>query len=125
MQMASSANCTCMELASASEYTATVRMLSSLQARMIRTAISPRLATRTFSNIRVFRVDLRLNGGLSRPELEEGLAKFDGLGVFEQDLGNNAFGLRLNLVHHLHGFDNAHHGVRVHLGANFHVGSGL
>jgi hypothetical protein len=28
-----------------------VRMFSSLQARMIRTAISPRLATKTFSNM--------------------------------------------------------------------------
>src|SRR5579884_2477478 len=35
---------------SASEYTATVRIPSSRQARITRTAISPRLATRTFSN---------------------------------------------------------------------------
>src|SRR6187431_823294 len=38
---------------SASEYTATVSMPSSRQARTIRTAISPRLATRTRSNGRL------------------------------------------------------------------------
>ena len=48
MQYASSANFTCSASASASEYTATDLMPSSLQARTIRTAISPRLAIKTF-----------------------------------------------------------------------------
>src|SRR5262245_136969 len=51
MQTLSSANFTCSESASASECTATVSMSSSLQARMMRSAISPRLAMRIFLNI--------------------------------------------------------------------------
>src|SRR5215216_5529205 len=46
MWIASSAYPTCSAVLSASEYTATVLMPSSLQARMTRMAISPRLATR-------------------------------------------------------------------------------
>src|SRR5260370_18433694 len=51
MPTASSANRTCSEFRSASEYTATVGIPSSLQAQMTRRAISPRLATRIFWNI--------------------------------------------------------------------------
>ena len=47
---ASSASSTWSDSRSASEKTATVAMPSSRQARMTRTAISPRLAMRTFSN---------------------------------------------------------------------------
>jgi len=53
MQKASSASLTCRELRSASEYTATVRTPNSWQARMMRTAISPRFAMRTFWNMRL------------------------------------------------------------------------
>ncbi len=48
---ASSHSATCSAPASASEYTATVRMPSRLQVRATRTAISPRLAMRILSNI--------------------------------------------------------------------------
>src|SRR5580700_1225964 len=51
MQIASSAKRTCSELRSASLYTATVRMPSSLHALITRNAISPRLATRTLRNM--------------------------------------------------------------------------
>ena len=51
MQTSSSAKRTCSEFSSASEYTATVLMPSSRQAKMMRSAISPRLATRIFLNI--------------------------------------------------------------------------
>ena len=51
MHTASSAKRTCSASASASEWTATVRMPSSRQARMTRRAISPRLAMRIFLNI--------------------------------------------------------------------------
>ncbi len=51
MCAASSAIRTWSEARSASEYTATLRMSISFNARMIRTAISPRLATSTFPNI--------------------------------------------------------------------------
>src|SRR3977135_3955366 len=51
MQTLSSASRTCMASASAVECTATVAMPSSLQARRMRNAISPRLAIRILSNI--------------------------------------------------------------------------
>ena len=51
MQTASSANLTCSASASAVEWTATDWMPISRQARMTRSAISPRLAIRTFLNI--------------------------------------------------------------------------
>ncbi len=57
MQYASSASLTCCEAASASEKTATVEIPSRRQVRMIRQAISPRLAMRD----------------LGRERLEEGL----------------------------------------------------
>src|SRR5436190_15159809 len=97
MQMASSASCTCMELTSASEYTATVRIFSSLQALIMRTAISPRLATRSFSNI----------AASGRAQFEEWLAELDRFGILHQDLCDEAFGFGLDLVHHLHRFDDA------------------
>src|ERR1700749_395587 len=51
MHTLSSASRTCMASASAVECTATVGMPSSLQARSTRSAISPRLAIRIFSNM--------------------------------------------------------------------------
>ena len=51
MQMAWSAKATWRLSRSASEYTATVEMPISLQARMIRMAISPRLAIKIFVNM--------------------------------------------------------------------------
>src|SRR5215212_4285970 len=50
MQTSSSAKRTCSDSRSASEYTATVCTPSSRHARMTRSAISPRLAMRTFLN---------------------------------------------------------------------------
>src|ERR1051325_4661339 len=52
MQYASSDMRTCKAAASASENTATGEMFRSRHARMIRTAISPRLAIRILRNIR-------------------------------------------------------------------------
>src|SRR5690606_34659886 len=51
MHTLSLASRTCMASASAVEWTATVLMPISRQARWIRSAISPRLAMRTFSNM--------------------------------------------------------------------------
>ena len=51
MQIASSAKRTWSDSASAVEWTATVASPSSLQARITRRAISPRLAMRTFLNM--------------------------------------------------------------------------
>ena len=53
IQMVSSASNTCLRSRSAVECTATVLIPSSLQARNIRSAISPRFAMTTLSNIRV------------------------------------------------------------------------
>ena len=50
MQTLSSASDTCKASRSASENTATVEMPISLQARMTRTAISPRLAINSLGN---------------------------------------------------------------------------
>jgi hypothetical protein len=55
MQMASSAMRTCIASESAVEWTATDRMPISRQARTTRSAISPRLAIRIFSNIALTR----------------------------------------------------------------------
>ena len=68
MHTLSSARRTHMELASASECTATVAMPISLQARLMRSAISPRLAMRILSNTPRASAD---HG--------EGLAELDGL----------------------------------------------
>src|SRR3954470_8427142 len=51
MRYASSQDATCSAFASASEYTATVRMPRRFAVRATRTAISPRLAMRILSNI--------------------------------------------------------------------------
>ncbi len=51
MQMRSSARAVWSAPASGSEYTATVRMPISRQARMLRTATSPRLAIKIFENM--------------------------------------------------------------------------
>src|SRR5687768_14296833 len=51
MHTSSSAKRTCSDSRSASEYTATVWIPSSRQARITRSAISPRFAIRTFLNI--------------------------------------------------------------------------
>jgi hypothetical protein len=50
MRYASSASRACSESRSASEYTATLATPISLKARIMRTEISPRFATRTFPN---------------------------------------------------------------------------
>src|SRR6266404_705320 len=89
-------------------------MFSSLQARMMRTAISPRLATRIFSNI-----------ALSRPKLKQGLAELDRLGIFHKGLGHDPFGFSLDFVHYFHRLDNADDRLRSNFRPDFHIGSGL
>src|SRR5215475_2923547 len=96
MQTLSSARRTCMASASAVEWTATVRMPISRQARWMRSAISPRLAMRTFSNI------------VMRPpsgDDHQHFAILDRLAVGEQDLLHRAAVRRGNRVHDLHGLD--------------------
>src|SRR6478736_5831468 len=85
MQTLSSARRTCMASASAVECTATVAMPTSLQARRTLSAISPRLAIRTFSNIAA--------GGL-RALFDDGqrLAELDRLTVLDEAGGGVAAG---------------------------------
>src|SRR5947209_14464514 len=104
MQTASSANRTCSELRSASEYTATVAIPNSLQAQMTRSAISPRLATRIFWNI--------VGGSClllaARANSEQGLTVLDRLPVFDKNAQHFPADIRFDFVHQLHGFHDAH-----------------
>src|SRR5215475_2380025 len=101
MQTLSSASRTCMASASAVECTATVRMPISRQARWMRSAISPRLAIRTFSNIPV----PRPAPPPASIDDQQDFAELDGAAVGEQDLLHRSGVRRRNRVHHLHGFD--------------------
>src|SRR5678815_5140515 len=96
MHTASSANRTWSAVASAVECTATVRIPSSRHARMIRRAISPRLAMRIFLNI--------ASGGL---DPEQRLTELHWLAVLHQDLGDLPRLVGLDLVHQLHRLDDA------------------
>src|ERR1700730_18214339 len=71
---------------------------SSRQARATRSAISPRLAIRTFSNT-------SLLDGL---EVHQHLLELHPLSVLDHDLGHAARLVRGNLVHQLHRLDDAH-----------------
>src|SRR3954465_15865216 len=104
MQTLSSASRTCMALASAVECTATVAIPSSLQARRMRRAISPRLAMRILSNIFPHRAngeERKANGKTAGIRCspfaysilrlfnnDERLAELDRLAVLDQDLGH-------------------------------------
>src|SRR5262245_50398539 len=92
MHTLSSASRTCMASASAVECTATVAMPSSLQARNTRSAISPRLAIKIFSNMASF-------------DDHQRLAELHRLAVLDQNLGHGAGARGRNLVHRLHRLD--------------------
>src|SRR5687768_3679532 len=94
MQTDSSASITYLASASASEWTATVLMPISRQARCTRRAISPRLAISIFSNIPLL-------------DQEQWLAVFDRLPVLHQDRLHGAVGIGLDLVQQLHRLDDA------------------
>src|SRR3954470_3726561 len=106
MQSDSSANRTWSEWTSAVEWTATVLIPSSRAARMIRSAISPRLAMRIFENIRT-KASCRL-------ETEERLAVLDRAAVLDERLDQAARALGLDLVHQLHRLDDAEHLALLH-----------
>src|SRR5688500_165418 len=92
-------------------------MPSSRQARMILRAISPRFAIRMRENMeRLLLLDE-----------EERLAELHGLAVLDQDLLDHPAYLRLDLVHDLHGFDDADHllGADLVAGVDERVGVGL
>src|SRR5690349_7658130 len=111
MHTLSSASRTCIASASAVECTATVEMPSSLQARWMRSAISPRLAMRTFSNI-------------PSGDDEQRLAVFDRRAVADKDLRHRAGARAADLVHHLHRLDDQQGLALLHLVADADEGGG-
>src|ERR1700712_5621832 len=141
MQTLSSASLTCMASASAVECTATVAMPSSLHARRIRNAISPRLAMRILSNMAswVASSEWQIANGRQgrtrysplaiRPLLNnhQRFAEFDRLAVLDENLGDGARARRWNLVHRLHGFDDQQRLPDRDLAADFdeRLGAGL
>src|ERR1700678_3318629 len=72
-------------------------MPSSLQALMMRSAISPRLAIRTLRNM----------GNLGGPNRKQRLAVLDGLAVVHQALDDLTGSVGFNLIHQLHRFYDA------------------
>src|SRR3989304_10278406 len=104
MEKASSAGLTCRGVRAASEYTATVRTPNSWQARMMRTAISPRFAMRTFWNMRLGE---RLNQ-------HERLAVLHRVAVLREDPHHPAAHVALDFVEELHRLDDAHGLPRLH-----------
>src|SRR5512145_2611745 len=111
MQTSSSANRTCSEFSSASEYTATVLIPSSRQAQITRSAISPRLAIRIFLNIA---------SDPARFDGEQPFAILDRLAVLDVRTHDLALVFRGDLVHQLHRFDDAEYLVFLDVLANLH-----
>src|ERR1700693_3724515 len=97
MHTVSSASSTCFVLKSVVECTATVLMPSSRHARNMRRAISPRFAMTTFSII----------WSLSLFDDEQRLAELDSLAFLRKHRRNTARLVGLDLIHHLHGFNDA------------------
>src|SRR5579862_6686809 len=89
-------------------------MPSSLHAQMTRRAISPRLAIRTFRNI--YGSNLPWTHGKKR------LAVLDRLPALDKALNDLSGGVRFDLVHQLHGLDNAENLPVLHLVADLHEG---
>src|SRR6266581_187277 len=116
MHTVSSASSTCLVLKSAVECTATVLIPSSRQARRIRSAISPRLAMTTFSSMATLF------------DYEQRLAELNRVSVARHDGGDAARFVGLDLVHHLHGFDDAqdlsHFDLVADLDERFRTGRG-
>src|SRR5260370_10945402 len=92
MHTLSSASRTCNASLSAVECTATEEMPSSLHARRMRSAISPRFAIRILSNIASF-------------DDHQRLAEFHRLSVLDENLDDGPCTRGRNLVHCLHRFD--------------------
>src|ERR1700750_1998464 len=100
MQTARSAIRTQAPSLSAVEYTASASRPSSWQARITRTAISPRLATST-------RLNISAVASRSGRDLELRLPELHRLGFLDQDPADGARVLGLQLVEQLHGLEHA------------------
>src|SRR6202008_242271 len=105
MHTLSSARRTYMASASAVEWTATVAIPISLQARRTRSAISPRLAINTLSNIGARGPPRELIARARLLDDDQRLPELDGMAVGDQDTRPHP-GLRgRDVVHGLHGLD--------------------
>src|ERR1700679_3241633 len=100
---------------------ATVRMPSSLQAQMTRSAISPRLAMSNFRNIGF---NARPSACSAEPHGEERLAVFDRLAIGDKGLYHFSGRVCFYLIHQLHGLDDAEHLPVLNLIANLDESSG-
>src|SRR5260370_11036546 len=118
MQTLSSAKRTCMASSSAVEWTATVAMPSSLQARRTRSAISPRLAINILANIASVRPQHAQCVLLASLNDHQRFTELDRLPVFEEDLRYGARTRRRNLVHRLHRLDDQKRGAGFHAAAD-------
>src|SRR5512134_1750883 len=97
MHTLASARRTCMASASAVEWTATLSIPISRHARITRSAISPRFATSTLSNM--------ATAGPRLFDDQKKLAILNGIAVGHQELGDPAAARRANGIHDLHRFD--------------------
>src|SRR5690606_32472568 len=88
-------------------------MPSSLQARMIRRAISPRLAIRIRLYIVGWPEDRQRRVLLAGIDLEQRLVEFDGFAICLQPGDDRAPYFGRNLVEDIHGFHNADGRVRI------------
>src|SRR5512142_3236409 len=104
MQTDSSAMPTCFRFRSTVECTATVLMPSAWHARSTRSAISPRLAMTTFSSMR-----------LASGDDEHRFVEFHRLAVFDEHGDDGTGHVGLDLVEHLHRFDDAQRLAGLHL----------
>src|SRR6185312_2014215 len=114
MHTLSSARRTCMASASAVEWTATVAMPMSWQARWMRSAISPRLAMRIFWN--------KATRGLF--DDHQRFAVLDRLTVRHQNLRQGSALRRLDRIHHLHCLDDQQRITDLDLAADRREGRG-
>src|SRR5579875_1743492 len=105
MQTVSSASRTFIAVVSAVEWTATVLIPISRQARWIRRAISPRLAISTFSNITGPGAGARSVAVPGSDDQHQHRAVFDRFAVADQDALDAARARRADLVHHFHCLD--------------------
>src|SRR4051812_21837723 len=111
MQTLSSASLTCIASESAVEWTATVAMPSSLQARRTRSAISPRFAIRILSNITLL-------------DDHQRLIILDRLLVLDEEGGDGAGSGSDDVVERLHRLDDEDAIALVHLRADLEEGLG-
>src|SRR5690606_15519937 len=116
MHTVSSAMARCMSSRSAVECTATVFNPSSLHARMMRSAISPRLAMSTFCIAA---------SGSGSGDAEQGLIEFDRLAVVGRDSLDATARFGFDGVRPLHGFKDARYAAGLDGPAAFNGGRGL